>query len=248
MRLQKGPAAGFSLAILGLLVFSGCVSRKEIVQFKDSLRTVENQTQNLEERSARLDSLLTEYTLTLKSLRAESSQRSDDLDQRMNNIEARLEDLLSLYSQSYNRSNRNDKASIPADAGRTDSVSLVQVDAKQLYDAAYLDLTRGNYSLAITGFSNYLKNFPDTPLSDNALYWIGECYYLQAQYDKAITQFQKLLKDYPTGDKVASSLYKTGLSYLELKDRKMADEHFKKVMDEYPRSPEAKLAKDKLKS
>ena len=128
-----------------------------------------------------------------------------------------------------------------------ETAHLGQVDPKKLYDAAYLDLTKGNYQLAISGFSQYLQHFPDTPLSDNALYWIGESYYAQAQYDKAVIEFQKLLKDYPTGDKVPAALYKIGLSYLELRDRKLGNQFLKRVVDEFPRSPEAKLAKEKLK-
>ncbi len=225
---------------------SGCVSRKEIVQFKQDLADIKERNRVLEERSARLDSLLTAYGGILQTMKAEMSLYSEQQQQQLNNLEARIEDLASLYSQSYTRKPQREFTPVSTDTSRSDTASLIQVDPKKLYDAAYLDLTKGNYMLAISGFNQYLQSFPDTPLSDNALYWIGESYYAQTQYDKAITEFQKILQNYPDGDKVPAALYKIGLSYLELKDKKMGNQFLKRVMDEHPRSPEAKLAKDKL--
>lgn len=234
------------LALAGLLL-TGCVSRREIIQFKQSLADIEERNKRLEERSARLDSLLTEYSQLLRAMKVEMGLKSDQLEQRLNNLDAKLDDLSSLYAQSYSRSGRTGRITPAPETTSADTTTLVQIDPKKLYDTAYLDLTRGNYILAISGFSQYLQNFPDTPLSDNARYWIGEAYYAQAQYDKAVTEFQKLLQDYPTGDKVPAALYKIGLSYLELKDKKLANQFLKRVVEEYPRSPEARLAKEKLK-
>jgi len=237
----------FKLVFLALvaLTVSGCVSRKEIIQFQKDLADLNQRNRVLEERSARLDSLLTSYGQILQTMQAEMSVYSDQMQHRLNNLEARIEDLGSLYSQSYNR--KPSQTAPPVSADTTGTSAMLDVDPKKLYDSAYLDLTKGNYLLAISGFAEYLRYFPDTPLSDNALYWIGESYYAQAQYDKAITEFQKLIKDYPTGDKMPASLYKTGLSYLELKDRKMGTQFLKRVVDEYPNSVEAKLAKEKMR-
>jgi tol-pal system protein YbgF len=250
LKLQAAKVNSLSkLLILGVcaLSLSGCVSRKEIVQFKQDLAELKQRNRILEERSSRLDSLLTAYGEILKTMKAEMSLYSEQQQQQLNNLEARIEDLASLYSQSYSRKPQKEYTPIVTDTFRTDTTSLVQVDPKKLYDAAYLDLTKGNYMLAISGFNQYLQSFPDTPLSDNALYWIGESYYAQAQYDKAVTEFQKILQNYPDGDKVPAALYKIGLAYLELKDKKMGNQFLKRVMDEHPRSPESKLAKDKLK-
>lgn len=234
------------LVVLTGLLLNGCVSRREIIQFKRDLADVKERNQRLEERSARLDSLLTAYGQLLQTMKAETELNSDQLQQRLSHLEAGLNDLTSLYSQSYSRNTRREIAPVPADTTVKDTSAKVEVDPKKLYDSAYLDLTRGNYTMAISEFAQYLQYFPDTPLSDNACYWIGEAYYAQAQYDKAIMEFEKLLRDYPTGDKVPAALYKSGLSYLELKDKKLANQFFKKVVEEYPRSPEAKLAKEKL--
>jgi tol-pal system protein YbgF len=116
----------------------------------------------------------------------------------------------------------------------------------EVYDAAYLDVTRGNYSLAIDGFEEYLRNFPDTDLADNAQYWIGECYYAQRDYFKAIEEFGKVLDLYPRGDKVPAAMVKLGISYIEVRDRASAKKMLNQVVDLYPHTDEAALARERL--
>ena len=48
---------------------------------------------------------------------------------------------------------------------------------RELYSQAYADFARGNYDLAVQGFTEYIKNYPGTDFTDNAQYWVGECLY-----------------------------------------------------------------------
>src|SRR2546422_8590803 len=42
--------------------------------------------------------------------------------------------------------------------------------------AAYIDFSKGSYSLAIAGFREFLRRYPDHELAGSAQYWIGEAY------------------------------------------------------------------------
>jgi tol-pal system protein YbgF len=121
-------------------------------------------------------------------------------------------------------------------------------DAKRLYDQAYKDLTRGNYSLAIIGFRDFLRRSPASDLGDNAQYWIGECFYAQRDYNPAVVEFLKVPADYPQGDKVAAALLKTGYSFLQLDDRASARRYLNQVVEQFPNSEEAVSARNKLRS
>lgn len=123
-----------------------------------------------------------------------------------------------------------------------------ETDAKRLYDQAYKDLTRGNYSLALLGFREYQRRSPASDLADNAQYWIGECYYAQRDYDPAIQEFLKVPTDYPQGDKVPAALLKTGYSFLQLEDRASARRYLNQVVEQFPNSEEAVSARNKLRS
>lgn len=120
------------------------------------------------------------------------------------------------------------------------------IPPSDLYNQAYKDYMLGNYDLAITGFSDYLRQSPTGNLAPNALYWIGECYYSKGNYTKAITVFDSVTIDYPKSNKVVSALLKIGYSYEKAGDKEMSVTYFKKVIEQFPYSDEAKLAKVKL--
>lgn len=138
----------------------------------------------------------------------------------------------------------------PAASKATDSPAVPEEtgtrDAKPLYDAAYRDLTQGNYQLALMEFREYLQRFPDTDLADNSQYWMGEVFYAQSQYDQAIEEFLKVVDRYPDADKVPAAYLKTAYSFERLGDMPTARRYLRLIMDRYPDSEESRLARRRL--
>ena len=124
---------------------------------------------------------------------------------------------------------------------------LQPLDYTKLYDTAYDDYQRQNYSLARTGFAEYLRLFPETDLADNAQYWIGECYYAEGKYEEASSAFKEVITKYPTGNKVPRAMLKAGHAQLQLGRKDQARLMFQQVIDAYPLSSEADQAKSRLK-
>ncbi|MFQ6109380.1 MAG: tol-pal system protein YbgF [Candidatus Aminicenantales bacterium] len=116
-----------------------------------------------------------------------------------------------------------------------------------VYNMAYTDYLKGNFRLAIEGFNLYREQFPHSPLSDNALYWIGECYFSLKDYEKAIEQFNELILNYPSGDKIAAAYLKKGISLMELGKKEEALLVFKLLISKYPLEEETKIAQQKIK-
>lgn len=233
--------------LLALAILSGCASRREIVKLKNQADFLEQSNKRLERQTALLDSLIREEMELTNRLRADLASTLTGMDERMEIVESKLEDLghrfpeLSRKMEQVKREIATKQDTVTV----SDTTALVNVDAKQLYDAAYLDLTKGNYDLAITGFSNYLRYFPETEQAANAQYWLGECYYQKKNYTRAAIEFHKVLEDYSNGTKVPSALYKLGLSLLELKSNQ-ANKYFEELVNNYPNTQEAKLAEEKL--
>lgn len=119
---------------------------------------------------------------------------------------------------------------------------------EELYRSAYEDYMRGNYDLASQGFNDYMQRWPSTELTDNALYWIGECYDAQGEPQQALEIFTRVLEDYPTSDKAAAAQLKKGLLYLKMDDQAQGVVHLQYVVYEYPGTREADLARERLKS
>ncbi len=250
---------------LGLLA-SGCVSTQDIESIQSQLADVQRQLLQLQAQSPsknEVDSLTAQVAkqndALLKS-EADIQLRLQQVSSELEQLQARLEDTnnrLASLSQQIAATNQELKGFrslprfnplAPGDPGAPPSAGQQPgADPQALYEAAYSDYVRGSYDLAIRQFQEYLTNFPDTDLSDNAAYWTGEAYYRQSKFRQAISEFDRVLERYPGSDKVASALLKKGYAYLELGDRNQGVSQLQKVLRDFPRSDEARLASQRLK-
>jgi len=118
---------------------------------------------------------------------------------------------------------------------------------QEAYSVAYNDYLKGNYDLAVESFKLYRLQFPESPLADNALYWIGECRYSQRKFEEAIDAFDELILTYPQGDKAAAAHLKKGLSFIELGRKTEALAALRLLVAKYPLEEEARIAQDKIR-
>lgn len=132
------------------------------------------------------------------------------------------------------------------DESANQSVQQVDFDPLEVYNAAYLDLSKGNYQLAIQGFQQFLEKFPQSDLADNVQYWIGEVYYAQRDNQKAIEEFKKVIENFSKGDKVAVALVKIGYCHFNLGDQASGKKYLRIVIERFPNSEEARLARSRL--
>jgi len=116
-----------------------------------------------------------------------------------------------------------------------------------IFNAAYADYSKGNYTPAILGFEDYLRQYPDSDRADDALYWIGLCHYDQGQYSEAITSFDRLIQQHPDGDKLPGAHLKKGLSLIEMNRTAQGVVQLQYVAEKFPRSQEARVARERLK-
>lgn len=115
-----------------------------------------------------------------------------------------------------------------------------------LYNAAYADFSKGNFPMAISGFEEYASRFPESPLADNAMYWVGECGFSQGNFAAALEAYDRMLSKYPKSEKAAAANLKKGLAYLEQNKIREATVQFRYVESTFPGSDEAKIAKERL--
>jgi tol-pal system protein YbgF len=117
---------------------------------------------------------------------------------------------------------------------------------RELYSQAYADYARGNFDLAIQGFSEYLRSYPGTDFTDNAQYWIGECLYGKKMYAEAIEAWNTLFKDFPSSDKLPDGRVKKGMALERLGRKSQALVEYRYVVDRYPNSQAARIARERL--
>ena len=69
--------------------------------------------------------------------------------------------------------------------------------AEQHFEKAIKLLKQENFEAAIASYEEVIKISPQSPISQDAQYWIGQSYFRMGKYDQALTIFGQLLKDYP---------------------------------------------------
>ncbi|HLJ38493.1 MAG TPA: tol-pal system protein YbgF [Steroidobacteraceae bacterium] len=133
-------------------------------------------------------------------------------------------------------------SALPA-GGSGEASSTEQAIYSQAFDA----LKAGSYSTAITGFKDFLSTYPQSPLAENAQYWLGESYYVNHDYDSAAEAFRTVLRKWPDSRKGSDALLKLGYTQFEQKQWAAARTTLTSVTQKFPGSDAAKLASEKLK-
>lgn len=132
-------------------------------------------------------------------------------------------------------------------AGGTTAAPVVSDDeAGKLFQSSYMDLTLGNYDLAVQGFKNYLIRFPEASNAADAHYYLGESYYSLQRYLEAVADYQMVIKEYSRSRLVPACYLKSGYCYQKLEEGELAEKAFRELISRYPRSEEAEQARLEL--
>jgi tol-pal system protein YbgF len=255
------------VAALAAAALAGCVSSSDIDSLRAQLTDLQRQVAYLQSQGsskqevAELQATIQQQTERL--LKTEADMRVDlgSLSGQLGQLQGQLEDTnyrLSQLSQQIAAASQDLKAVRTATAplpeapgtlaGGTPSPTAGTSDPETLYQTAYSDYLRGAYDLALLGFRQYLDSFPETDLADNAVYWIGECFYRQQRYREAILEYERVLQNWPRSDKTASALLKKGYAQIESGHRGDGVAGLERVIQTFPNSDEANLARQKLQS
>jgi len=148
----------------------------------------------------------------------------------------------------------------PPPVGQRPATNALQ--PQDIYQAAYIDFSKGSYPLAMAGFREFLRRYPDHPLAGNAQYWIGEGYFSQAraaanagqaervgqELESAVQEFRKVLANYPRSEKAPTALYKEALALIDLKQPAVAQQRLEYLVANFPQAEETPLARERLNS
>ena len=126
--------------------------------------------------------------------------------------------------------------------------AMAGMDERGAYNFAFEALKGGDYVESSRRFRDFLGAFPGGQYAPNALYWLGESYYVTQNYALAGDQFRSLLDRFPTHDKAPGALLKLGLSQYGLKQYADADATLRQVLQRYPNSDVARTADDRLRA
>lgn len=195
---------------------------------------------NMEEKLKGIAISLADSSQNKENLMLSLQFLKEELNELKNNINRINDRLVSMPVVSPQTPTDNNMQSEPENASPAPA-------AETSYYAAYSDYIKKNYPLAIEGFKQFLKIYSKHDLADNALYWIGECYYSQKMFKEAVSTFTELISGYPQGDKIPDAILKKGYSLIEMGKQADGIATLKELISRFPLSEEASLAQQKIK-
>ncbi len=236
---------------------------------KKDTKLILAELQKIQEMTANLDQkvtiLSTEYSSLAKKVKmidekvsaltrnqADSRQNSETLVINLQFLKEEINEL----KNSVNTLNNRLQNSPPANSNEGGTSSETEgspppeqkpVNFESVYYTAYSDYMKKNYDLAIGGFKQFIRLFPDNGLADNSLYWIGECYYSQKKYEDAVKTFSELIEKYGDGDKIPDATLKKGYSLIEMGKSEEGVTALRGLISKFPFTEAASLAKQKIK-
>ena len=264
----------FIYLLLFFAIFSvaGCASTQELralrselnQKMEEKLAAIDADLSTLKKSTATLESIrsgqanasadITDLRETLQQLRGQVETLKKDFtantkkdDQRFDNILLKInfiENFLEIGNKHSLNENAEKNGKATGSAAAKDPAK--KQDKEKAYSDAYQFFKDGNYDKARSEFQNFLSVYPDSEYSDNAQFWVGECYFFEKKYEAAILEYEKVTKNYPNGNKVPYALLKQGLSFLKLGDKTSAKLLLQEVIKDYPNTNQARIARSSL--
>jgi tol-pal system protein YbgF len=247
--------ASFGLSGAGLLALAmvGCAStppEEDPVQIR---------LHDLDTRLARIERVVANQSLLdlanqAEALRNDLRAMHNDVDQLTNSLETGRKQQRDLYADLDRRMKNLESRGVagavgPGDAGSAGAAggsAAPGADDKSAYQAAFALLKDSQYDRAIAAFQKFLVSFADSPLADNAQYWLGEANYVNKSFPEAQVAFQRVVDKYPQSRKRPDALLKIGFCQYELKQWDLAKGTLSQVAAQFSDTPAGHLAQQRL--
>lgn len=114
-------------------------------------------------------------------------------------------------------------------------------EGRSIFEVAELDRNRGNIALAQSGFEEFLSKYPNSELSDDALYWLGDLSYGEGEDSAALGYFEDMLDRFPASERAPAALYKARACLLKLGRPDEAAAKGDELVNRFPDSNETAL-------
>ncbi|HET6378759.1 MAG TPA: tol-pal system protein YbgF, partial [Methylocella sp.] len=108
---------------------------------------------------------------------------------------------------------------------------------RQEFDIALAYLKQRAYENAEKGFAGFLAKNPQDKLASDAIYYLGESFYLRGRQREAAEQYLKVSTKYANSPRAPQALLRLGQSLNALGARDQACATFGEIARKYPNAP-----------
>ena len=122
-----------------------------------------------------------------------------------------------------------------------------ETEEMKAYKAAYALSQQAKHKEAFSAFDSFVKDYPDSKLTPDALYGLGYSQFALRNYKSSIATQQKLLGSYPDNAKVTNAMYSIANSQIQLGQVKSAKKMLSNLIAKHPDAEVIPNAQRRLK-
>jgi tol-pal system protein YbgF len=245
-----------AVAALALSV-AGCSTNKFVMRWtgvseaQDTVRTdiAAMQSKIIEEQNkllAEQAKLLADQKMIIDMLmpmRAEQGVRFNEIDRKVSAIMSNMFESQSRLSRLDQKTSEVSRRLEQKLASEEEASNQRTLQLEKLFEIAMGDFNSGRYDLAITGFADLARQYPDAAQVPDAVYWIAEAHFAKKDYATAEKSYMDFVKKYPDGQKSCVAFYKLGLAYEHQEKVQSRDMVWKQLLSRCPDRQEAQSVK-----
>lgn len=129
----------------------------------------------------------------------------------------------------------------PASAGNAAPsgtvIAALPSSSKEELDIAFAYFRQRAFENAAKGFAHFLGKYPKDKMKPEAIYYLGESYFLLGRQREAAEQYLKISADYPASPHAPEALLRLGQSLNALGAKEQACATFNEISRKYPNAP-----------
>lgn len=220
-----------------VLLLCGCVAtQQDMLQMQSQMDelniAISSMQKNQAELAVKMEDLSRDLTASSENMKDISSQMTK-LSEQLDNMDVAMNKRVNAIGQSLKK--------------QQESVENTLLPSK-IYNDAHTALLNNNFDLAVSGFKQYLIDFPTGELAEGAYFFLGESLYLKTEWEQAAWSYASLMDKFPKSARVPAARLKYAMSLLKMPEPKTdeATKYLKSLVKDFPTSAEAETAKIQL--
>ncbi len=155
-----------------------------------------------------------------------------------------LDQRLRVFEQKH--SGADGKSTEPKGAEQKAAVAEQKATEQKALDAALAKFKSGDYRSASESLSTFLQRYPDSSLSAQAYFWLGNSHFAMLDWPSAIKAYQTVVQRYANSPRVPDAMLNLASCQLDMNDKPAARDILSSLIKKFPNSPAAASARERL--
>ncbi len=225
-----------------------------------SLADLKKSIQSMEQRVTAIEAItkgqvLSDMQNQIESLKQEVARLKGELEVASHNVDATQQRQKDLYTDTDTRLRKLETsapvATAEQPANATSATSATPDKSSQEFQTLELanGLSKeGKHKDAFAAYDKFLKDYPNSTYSGDAIYGLGYSQFMLKNYKSAVATQQKLLDTHPESSKAADAMFNMANSQIQLGQVENAKKTLKVLIAKFPNSDVTPTAQKRLKA